>query len=211
MKRALLVSLLAGLAFAEDAKTKAAREELERELAGLTAPVPTRVRIEYAEVADANYDLLEAEFELDGHVLKTPSPRELTAAAMPQAVAWESKVEPGKHSVTVRLKYRNTANPVMVPEGGHEWALNGTRTFEQQAGLGVRVVVKTEIDLRAARVEQRLALSLPATPVMLAKLDDGSIPPPPPPPKLQEPVDAGAPVVDAGVPPVKSKKKKLKR
>lgn len=211
MKRAFLVIVLAGLAFAEDAQTKAAREELERELAGLTTPAPTRVRIEYVEVADANYDLLEAEFELDGHVLKTPGAKELVAAAMPQALAWESKVEPGKHQVSVRLKYRNTANPVMVPEGGHEWVLNGTRTFEQQAGLGVRVVVKTEIDARAARMEQRLVLSLPATPVMLAKLDDGSIPAPPPPPKIEAPVDAGTPVVDAGVPPVKSKKKKLKR
>ncbi len=209
MKRVVFFLLFATVAFAEDAKTKAAREELERELAGLTAPVPTRVRIEYVEVSDANFDLLEAEFQLDGVTLKTPEAKLLTAAATPNAVAWEGNVEPGKHAVTVRLKYRNTANQVMTAEGGHEWALTGTRSFEQQSGLGVRVEVKTDVDQRAARLEQRLVLSLPATPVMLAKLDDGSIPPPPPPPKI-EPVDAGVPEVDAGVPPAPKKRKTKK-
>lgn len=210
MRRVWLVIALSTLAFAEDAKTKAAREELERELAGLTAPAPTRVRIEYVEVSDANFTLLEADFVLDGHPLKTPGPKALEAAATPKALAWEGNVDPGQHSVVVRLKFRNTANPVLTEAGGHEWVLNGTRSFEQQAGLGVRVEVKPEVAPRASRLEQRLVLSLPATPVMLAKLDDGPLPPPPPPPRIEVPVDAGAPVADGGVPAPKAVKKKRK-
>lgn len=182
----LLLSLLPALAFAEDAKAKAAREELERELQGMVGKVPTRVRVEYAEVADPNYVLQEAVFELDGKGLLTPPPGALSMADE-KILVWQGDVSPGKHVVTVRLKYKNTASPIVAAEGGREWTLSGDRSFEQQAGIEVFVLAKTLIDTKAVAVEKRLTLSLPASPKMIAKLDDGSIPNAP-----------AKPVLDAG-------------
>ncbi len=163
------ILLLAVAAFAQDDKARAAREELERELAALTAPVPTRVRIEYAEVADANYLLLEAEFQLDGRPLKAP-PVEVLREVIGTRLVWEGDVAPGEHEVTVSLRYKHTANPVFASDGGREWKLAGTRRFELQRGLGVLVQVETHLDGRAP-VDKRLKLSLPATPTMLAPID----------------------------------------
>ncbi|MGV3623441.1 MAG: hypothetical protein ACO1OB_21660 [Archangium sp.] len=182
----LLIALLPSLALAEDAKAKAAREELERELKGMVAKPPTRVRIDFAEIDDPNYELQEATFELDGKGLLTPPPGAL-AMANDSVLAWQGDVTPGKHVVTVRLKYKYKVSPVVSADGGREWTLSGDRSFEQQAGIEVRVLVKTTIDPKALVPEKRLVLSLPAQPVMIAKLDDGSIPNAPP-----------RPVVDAG-------------
>ncbi|PZR08370.1 MAG: hypothetical protein DI536_24625 [Archangium gephyra] len=182
----LMLSLLPALAFAEDAKARAAREELERELQGMVGKVPTRVRIEYAEVDDPNYVLQEAVFELDGKGLLSPPPGALSMADE-KILVWQGDVTPGKHVVTVRLKYKNTASPIVAAEGGREWTLSGDRSFEQQAGIEVFVLAKTIVDPKAVAVEKRLTLSLPASPKMIAKLDDGSIPNAPPKPVL----DAG--------------------
>ncbi len=171
----LAFALLPGLVLAEDAKARAAREELERQLQGMMESVPTKVRIDYAEVSDPNYELQEAVFELDGKRLLTPPPGALSMADE-KLLVWQGDVSPGKHVVTARLKYKNNVSVVMSNEGGQEWKLSGDRSFEQQSGIEVRVLVKTVIDPKASSVEKRLVLSLPAQPVMIAKLDDGSMP-----------------------------------
>ncbi len=194
----MLLGLGACWALAEDSKARAAREELERELAGLTAPVPTRVRVEYGEIDDPNYALQLAEFALDGRALPTPPPGALTLSAEARTLVWEGDVPPGRHVLTAKLRYRHTGSPLLVEEGGHEWVLSAVRSFEQQRGIEVRVLVQPVIDRAATSVEKRLTLSLPATPVMLAKLDDGSMPAL----KLKPTSDEAETVtVDAGAPP----------
>lgn len=182
----LLLIVVPTLAFAEDAKAKAAREELERQLQGMMGSVPTKVRIDYAEITDPNYELQEATFELDGKALLTPPPGAL-ALADEKILVWQGDTSPGKHVVRVKLRYKNIASVVMSNEGGHEWTLTGDRSFEQQSGIEVRVLVKTSIDTKVTSIEKRLVLSLPAQPVMIAKLDDGTVPAPPP----KAVVDAG--------------------
>lgn len=93
----LAFALLPGLVLAEDAKARAAREELERQLQGMMESVPTKVRIDYAEVSDPNYELQEAVFELDGKRLLTPPPGALSMADE-KLLVWQGDVSPASTS-----------------------------------------------------------------------------------------------------------------
>jgi hypothetical protein len=189
------VVVLAGLAaFAEDAAQRRAREELERQLSQLVEEAPSRVRVEFLPVDDPNCVVEGLEIVVDGKPLKVP-----TAAAV---AGWVQEgpmpvgvldVKPGRHQVAAKVTVHNTASPMMSDEGDSRWKVAGDVTFEVRAGLEVRVIVSPVRDPTQADVAKRLKLTFPSKPVMVAKLDDGTMP---------EPVKAKpAPVViDAGPP-----------
>lgn len=188
---ALLLALLPCVAHAEDPKAKAAREELERQLSQMVGKAPTRVRVDMVGLDDPNYRLEEASFELDGRVLNPPSLAELNDDG--SHLVWEGDAAPGKHVVKVRLVFANGASVLLSDEGGYKWKVGGEVSFDLHSGIEVRVAVTPKRDSAQRDVAKRFRLSLPATPVMLASLDDGKMPEPAARPTLPEtaPVDAG--------------------
>lgn len=186
---ALLVVLLPGLALAEDPKAKAAREELERQLNQMVGKQPTRVRIDMIGLDDPNYRLEEASFELDGRALRSPSVTELGDEG--SHLVWEGDAPPGKHVVKVRLVFANGASVLLSDEGGYKWTLSNERSFELHSGIEVRVAVTPKRDSAQRDIAKRFGLTLPATPVMIAQLDDGKMPEAAPKPVLAEAPDAG--------------------
>lgn len=189
----LSLSLIVALpALAEDAKARAAREELERQLNQMVGKAPTRVRIDYASLDEPNYQLEEASFELDGRGLGTPSLGQLQREG--DHLIWSGDVAPGKHTVKVLLVYANATSIVVSDEGGYKWRVGGAVSFDVHAGIEVRVTVTPSRDGSQPDIAKRFKLALPAKPVMLAELDDGKMPEPPPKPAVL------VPVVDAGLP-----------
>jgi hypothetical protein len=182
----LLVLCVALVAHAEDDRERRAREELERQLSALVEKAPTRVKIEFQGLDEPNYELTEASVELDGKPLVLPALATLSGEGLHALPAVD--VSPGSHVVKVRIACRSKASIVVSDEGGYGWTLAGQNAFDVNNGIEVQVkVVPTRVP-QAKELAKRFRLSLPATPVMLAKLDDGKLPEPPP-----------KPVVDAGL------------
>ncbi|MBL9039829.1 MAG: hypothetical protein JNG84_15030, partial [Archangium sp.] len=103
--------LLAGVAFAEDAAQRRAREELERELERLTGGTqPSRVRLDFVAPDEPNYRLEEASFEIDDAPVKAPALAALQGDE--PVVIFSGEVPPGKHKVGVRLRYTNATSAV---------------------------------------------------------------------------------------------------
>ncbi len=185
----LLFLFISAAAAAEDAKAKAAREELERQLTQMVGKQPTKVRLDFIGLEDPNYKIEEASFELDGRSLRTPPLGQLSDEGT--HLIWNGDVTPGKHTVKVLVVFYNNASVVLSDEGGHKWKVGGDVTFEVNSGIEVRVQVKPTRDDKQTEVAKRFKLSLPAQPVMIATLDDGKMPD-----ALAKPVIA---VVDAGL------------
>lgn len=192
---ALLVCLSAASAIAEDAKAKAAREELERQLHQMVGKQPTKVRIDFIGLEDPNYQIEEASFDLDGRSLRTPPLGQLSDDGA--HLIWNGDVTPGKHTVKVLLVFSNGASVVLSDEGGYKWKIGGDVTFEVNSGIEVRIQVKPTRDPGQRDVAKRFKLSLPAQPVMIAALDDGVMPEAPAKPTIVAQVDAGRSSHDA--------------
>lgn len=193
MSRAIawLTVLLAALAWADDEATRRAREELERELNHLVERQPARVRLDFEALDEPNLALEEVQFELDGRALKVPTVSELAREG--SHALWAGDVTPGRHTVRARVVYANSTSALLTDEGGHRWKTLGDVSFEVQSGLEVQVRVVPQRDASQRDVSKRLRLSLPARPVMLAKVDD-SVPEAP-----SKRVEAAAPArADAG-------------
>jgi hypothetical protein len=189
----LLCVSASSAAFAEDAKARAAREELERQLSQMVGQQPTKVRLEYAGLDEPNYGIEEAVFEVDGRVVGSPSVSALSEEG--RHLVWNGDVSPGKHVVKVLLVFANATSAVLSDEGGYKWRVGGSVGFDVHAGIEVRVTVIPKRDPSQVDVARRFKLALPAEPVMLARLDDGKMPEP------ARPV-APAPLVDpAPLPP----------
>ena len=120
---AALLCLLAATAVAEDAKAKAAREELERQMGVMVEKPPTKIRIDFIGLDDPNYRIEEATFELDGRGLSAPSLMDLSEDG-PHLI-WNDDVIPGKHTVKVLLVFSNRASAVLSDEGGYKWKIGG--------------------------------------------------------------------------------------
>jgi hypothetical protein len=191
-----LLGLLLGLAAqAEDEPARRAREELERQLSALVGERPARVRIDFQALDEPGYALREAVFQLDGSRLLTPSVDALQREGDHRV--WSGEVRPGRHNVLARVTYQNEASVVVSDEGGYAWRLSGDVSFEVQAGLEVQVRVAPERDGSQRELARRLRLRLPATPVMLARVDDSPLPEPPArPPAVAEASSGGAPLPD---------------
>jgi hypothetical protein len=182
-----LTALAAVAAHAEDDARRRAREELERQLKQLVVKQPAKVRIDFEALDDPNYKLEDASFELDGQVLARPALDVLSTEGT--HLVWEGDVTPGKHVVGARVVYSNQASVVVSDEGGYTWKVSGTNAFEVQSGIEVKVKVTPRRDGTQKDIAKRLLLRLPATPVMLAQVDDGKMPEPPV--KKMAPVGAG--------------------
>ena len=190
---ALLV-VLSATALGEDPKAKAAREELERQLNQMVGKQPTRVRIEFLGLDEPNYVIEDASFELDGKLLTAPLPSKLSEEGTHPV--WNGDVTPGKHSVKVVLVLANRTSAVLSDEGGYKWTLRGERSADVHAGIEVHVEVTARRDGTQTNVGKRFSLATSAKPVMIAQLDDGSIPEAPKKPVIAA-VDAGAPAPTA--------------
>lgn len=189
---AVAVALWGSSARAEDEKARRAREELERQLNQLVGEQPTKVKIEFEPLDEANFTLEDATFELDGKPIASPPAAKLQNA--PQLV-WTGDVKAGKHRVHANLVYANNASPLLSDEGGNKWKVGGDVSFEVNAGIEVQVRVVPLRDASQKEISKRVRLSLPAKPVMLARVDDASMPEP----VAAKPTVAAAPaVVDAG-------------
>ena len=191
---AFLFFLTAMAAAAEDPKAKAAREELEKQLHQMVGKQPTRVRVEFLSLDDPNFKIEEATFELDGRRLGGPSPGQLEQDG--KHLIWSGDVTPGKHTVKVQLVISNGASVVLSDEGGYKWTLRGERSAEVNSGIEVQVQVTAKRDGKQKDIAKRFNLATTAVPVMIAQLDDGTMPD-----AMPKPVIA---VSDAGVaePPV---------
>jgi hypothetical protein len=172
----LVAGLVAGAARAEDENARKAREELERELNRMVAAPPTKVRVDFEALDEPNYALEDAQFELDGKPLRAPTHDELTREGT--HLVWNGDVTPGKHTVHAHVVYANNTSPLITEEGGHKWKVTGDVSFDVHAGIEVQVRVVPLRDATQVDVARRFKLSLPAKPVMLATLDDGSMPEP---------------------------------
>lgn len=182
-----LTVVVAVAAHAEDDAQRRAREELEKQLQQMVGKQPSRVRIDFEALDEPNYKLEDASFEIDGRVLARPALEKLTAEGV--HLVWEGDVTPGKHIIGARLVYTNQASVVVSDEGGYTWKVSGTNAFDVQAGIEVKVKVTPQRDDAQKEISKRFLVRLPATPVMLAKVDDGKMPEPPV--KKVEIVDAG--------------------
>lgn len=189
----LLCLVVSAAALAEDAKARAAREELERQLSQMVGQRPAKVRIDYAGLDEPNYQIEEASFELDGRSLRSPLVSQLSDEG--RHLVWNGEVPAGKHTVKVLLVFVNATSAVLSDEGGYKWRVGGSVTFDVQAGIEVGVVVTPSRDAAQRDLSKRFKLALPAQPVMLARVDDGKMPEP----IVQPVVLAAAP--DAGAAP----------
>lgn len=186
--------VVAFAAQAEDEAQRRAREELEKQLNQMVEKVPARVRVEFQPIDDPNFQVEELELSVDGKPLKAPAASAISGwiqdGAMPVGVV---EVSPGRHKVSARVTVHNTASPMVTDEGDHRWKVAGDVGFEVAAGIEVKVIVAPVRDPGQRDVGKRLKLTFPSQPVMIARLEDGTMPEPikPKPVAVAAPVDAG--------------------
>lgn len=179
--RGLMVgcALLAGVSFAEDDAQRRAREELEKQLNQMLEKAPSRVRVEFQPVDDPNFQVEELEISLDGKALKMPTAAAISGwvqdGAMPITTL---DVTPGRHKVVAKVTIHNTASPMVSDEGDFRWRIAGDVGFDVATGIEVKVIVTPVRDAKQADLGKRIKLTFPSQPVMIAKLDDGSMPEP---------------------------------
>lgn len=181
LMRGLMVvcALVAGVSFAEDEAQRRAREELEKQLNQMVEKAPSRVRVEFLPVDDPNFQVEELEISLDGKALKMPTAAAISGwvqdGAMPIGTL---DVTPGRHKVVAKVTIHNTASPMVSDEGDFRWKIAGDVGFEVASGIEVKVIVTPVRDAKQADLGKRIKLTFPSQPVMIAKLDDGSMPEP---------------------------------
>lgn len=185
--------VVAFAAQAEDEAQRRAREELEKQLNQLVEKVPARVRVEFQPIDDPNFQVEELELSVDGKPLKAPTGAAISGwmqdGAMPVGVV---EVSPGRHKVSARVTVHNTASPMVTDEGDFRWRVAGDVGFEVAAGIEVKVIVAPVRDSGQRDLGKRLKLTFPSQPVMIAKLEDGTMPEPArPKPVVAVAVDAG--------------------
>lgn len=186
----IVFTLFAVVALAEDEAQRRAREEIERQLNQLVGSQPSRVRVEFRSVDDPNFAVEDFEVSVDGKPLKTPTGAAIAGwiqdGPMPVGAV---DVTPGSHKVTAKLTIHNTASALATEEGDHRWKLGGDVAFDVRAGLEVGVVITATRDPKQTDLGKRIKLTFPSQPVMIAKLEDATMPETPKP----KPV-----VIDAG-------------
>ncbi|MBM4779783.1 MAG: hypothetical protein GQE15_18925 [Archangiaceae bacterium] len=197
LMRGLMVvcALVASVSFAEDDAQRRAREELEKQLNQMVEKAPSRVRVEFQPVDDPNFQVEELEISLDGKALKMPTAAAISGwvqdGAMPITTL---DVTPGRHKVVAKVTIHNTASPMVSDEGDFRWRIAGDVGFDVASGIEVKVIVTPVRDAKQTDLGKRIKLTFPSQPVMIAKLDDGSMPEPTkvkPAPVVMAPVDAG--------------------
>jgi len=200
----MMLAVTASAAFAEDEAQRRAREELEKQLNQMVGSAPSRVRVEFQSVDDPNFKVEEFEVSVDGKPIKPPSLEAIAGWLQdgPMPIG-STDVAPGQHKVTAKVTLHNTASALATEEGDHRWKLAGDVSFEVSRGLEVKVVVTTSRDPKQADVGKRLRISFPSQPLMISKLEDGTMPEPIKPNLAPAVVDAGTRVLVTAVDPAK--------
>lgn len=188
----ILVALLGSLPSPaqEDPRTRAAREDLERQLQELTRAPPPRLELLFESPADLGFELVEAQFTLDGVKLVTPAVAELKASGSHRVFI--AQVPPGRHEVVSHLVFVRTASAVFSYLEGYRWKLHARVGFDTAPGTEVRVrsTVARNPDAQEPRDELKLSHVLEGT-VMLPEPTEVAVA------DAGPPVDAGAVVPKA--------------
>lgn len=193
MSARLLFAAVLTLAFSAGAQS--AQDELERQLREMVGKPPTKLLVEYEGLDQPNYKLAEISFELDGSSLPTPALTKLDGEG--KHLIFHGDIKPGKHTLVTTVVLTDVAGVLFSYEAGYKWKVTNTRSFEQQPGLEVQVLVVPELNPSEKDPKKKFVLKSTATPKMLAKLEDGTMPEAPK-PNLQVPKeepDAGTAVV----------------
>lgn len=198
-KLTILVAVLAGMvAHAESERERQAREDLERQLRLMVGTPPTKVKVEFVGLDQPNYELLEANFKLDGNSLRVADLKALNGDG--DHLIFHGDVAPGEHSLESKFEFVNKSTAMMSIEAGYKWKVGSEVTFPAQSGIEVTIKVTPDLNERAD-IKSRITIKSPASVKMLAKLDDGSMPAPAPKPGTVPGVDAGSAMPDAGAGP----------
>jgi hypothetical protein len=188
----LIVLLIGSGARGEDERQRRARQELEAQLDALVGQQPTRVRVDFVGLDEPNYKLEDVAFYLDDEPVTLSANKDLNSAGTHHI--WTGDVPPGRHTLKSKLTVANAASVVVSEEGGYKWKVGGSVAFDLMSGIEVQVRVTPTRDASQSDIARRFKISMPAAPVMLAKLDDGKMPERVAP----LPVNQTAVVVDAG-------------
>ncbi len=188
---------------------QSAQDELERQLKEMVGKPPTKLLLEYEGLDQPNYKLVEVTFDLDGSSLPVPSLDKLNGEG--KHLIFHGDIKPGKHTLETTVVLTDVAGALFSYEAGYKWKVRNTRSFEQQPGLEVQVVITPDLSPGEKDPKKKFALKSTATPKMLAKLEDGTMPEVPKPNlgKAEEVPDAGT-VVAAAEPSAAEKAKILK-
>jgi len=190
------LAITAALGLALQASAQSAQDELERQLREMVGKPPTKLLLEYEGLDQPNYKLVEISFELDGSSLPVPSLEKLNGEG--KHLIFHGDVKPGKHTLDTTVVLTDVAGALFSYEAGYKWKVRNSRSFEQQPGLEVHVVITPELNNAEKDPKKKFVLKSTATPKMLAKLEDGTMPEAPK-PNLAKPAevpDAGAAVAE---------------
>jgi hypothetical protein len=172
----LAVCLFAAVALGQGGSTKAAQDELERQLREMVGKPPTRVKVTFIGLDEPQYKLDEVAITLDGAPLSTPSNNVLSQEG--EHLIFEGDYKAGDHKVDARVTIVDSSSTMFSYQAGYRWKAGVSRTFTLQPGLEVHVVLTPARDSSATQIEKKFKLSSTATPRMLAVLDDGKMPEP---------------------------------
>ena len=136
---AIISLCFSAVASAQTDAQRRAQEELDRELSQMVGSTPARVRVSFQGLDEPNYDVTQAEFELDGKALVAPSTQALSGSAL--VPVYLGDVSPGRHVVKARLTILNKRSAVVTDEGGFTWRVAGSVDFDIQRGIEVAVVM----------------------------------------------------------------------
>lgn len=184
-----LVCLACAVALAQDDRTRAAREELDRQLKELVGKAPTRVKVTFQGLDEPGFAVEESEFTLDGRPL--PSPLAYSLSREGEHLVYTGEESPGDHRLEAKVTIVDVSNAMMSREAGYKWKIGVSRTFSLQRGLEVHVALSPLRDARAPQTKDKFKLTSNATPRMLAVLDDGKMPEMVRPVQLEQVPDAG--------------------
>lgn len=204
LSRAISISVLGALlsatAFgAEDARTKAVREEVDHQLRDLVKSSPASLEVAVQGLASPDYALVSGSLALDGAEIPLPALSDLAHA---KKVVFSGTVAPGPHTLSGQFVFQEAPNKLFTYMNGTKFKIPVKSTFQAQRGLKVRATVGAQLDPNSDDLQHRVKALDDVQAEMVATLDDGSMPPPPPkrviPPAE---VDAGTPEPVAATPP----------
>jgi hypothetical protein len=167
---------LGSSALAEDTTTRRAREEVERTLDTMVHLPAGRIEIFFEPLDEGNYQLVEAEFTLDGKIVPSPSVSALRGEGTQQVYSGE--ITPGEHTLSSRVVYEDPASVMMSDEGGFKWKVGSEVTFTGLRGIAVKVRATPQLDRTAVDPKAKIKLTSKVVPEMIAPLDDGKMPEP---------------------------------
>jgi hypothetical protein len=187
---AIVVAVLAATA----AAAQSAQDELERQLKDMVGKPPTKLLVEFEGLDQPNYKLVEVSVDLDGSSLPVGEVEKLNAEG--KHLIFHGDIKPGKHTLESTVVLTDISGALFSYEAGFKWKVKNTRSFEQAPGLEVQVLVTPDLNPGEKDPKKKFVLKSTATPKMLAKLEDGTMPDVPKPNLAQQEADAGVAVAE---------------